>query len=92
MAPLSHYCWQETNPQSCTQPFFMDEKGMTVTIYGLLGYASKLQLPLDSLEVEELAEGEEFAFSGRVYEIRSVSNDGGDITINVSLIMNNAAC
>ncbi len=65
---------------------------MNVTICGLLGHAGKLRVPLESLEVEDLAPGEEFVFSGRVYEIRSVSRgtDGDSLVINVSLVMNHA--
>jgi hypothetical protein len=63
---------------------------MTVTIYGLLGHAGRFQLPLEHLEAEELAPGEEFTFNGRVYEIRSVTETGEGITLNVSLVMNHA--
>ena len=63
---------------------------MTVTIYGLLGHANKLQMPLDSLEMEDLEPGEEFAFNGKVYEIRSVAQVDDGITINVSLIIEEA--
>lgn len=64
---------------------------MTVTIYGLLGHAGKLELPLESLDVEELAAGEEFVFNGRVYEIRSAWHHGETIHVNVSLVMNHAS-
>ena len=63
---------------------------MTVTIYGLLGHASKVQMSLDSLELEEMAPGEEFTFNGKVYEIRSVSQDENGFLINVSLVLNQA--
>lgn len=63
---------------------------MTVTIYGLLGHAGKLDLPLESLEVEDLAAGEEFVFNGRVYEIRSVWHQAESIHVNVSLVMHHA--
>ncbi|HKI96922.1 MAG TPA: hypothetical protein VKB51_00475 [bacterium] len=63
---------------------------MILTIYGLLGHAGKLHLPLDSLDIEELAAGEEFVFDGRVYEIRSVADYGDDVLVNVSLVMNHA--
>lgn len=63
---------------------------MTVTIYGLLGHSSKVRMPLDSLEIEEMAPGEEFAFMGKVYEIRSVSQDENGFLINVSLVLNEA--
>lgn len=63
---------------------------MIVTIYGLLGHAGKLELALESLEVEELAPGEEFPFNGRIYEIRSVRPSELGMTINVSLVMNHA--
>ncbi len=63
---------------------------MTITIYGLVGYANKLQMPLENLEMEELAIGEEFMFKGKVYEIRSVAEDRDGYLINVSLTMNEA--
>lgn len=63
---------------------------MTITIYGLLGYASSLKLPLESIEMEELSPGEEFSYDGRVYEIRSVNQYTNDLVINVSLVLNNA--
>jgi hypothetical protein len=63
---------------------------MMLTIYGLLGHAGKLDLPADSLEIEELAAGEEFVFNGRVYEIRSVSHSAERVLLNVSLVMNHA--
>lgn len=63
---------------------------MTVTIYGLLGHAGRLDVPLESLDVEDLAPGEEFVFNGRVYEIRSVSQAGEAMLVNVSLVMNHA--
>ena len=63
---------------------------MTVTIYGLLGHAANLELPLESLDIEDMAPGEEFIFNGRVYEIRSVSHLEGTVLINVSLVMNQA--
>jgi hypothetical protein len=63
---------------------------MIATIYGLLGHAGKLQLPLESLDIEELAPGEEFVFNGRVYEIRSVSTASETVLLNVSLVMNQA--
>ena len=63
---------------------------MIVTLYGLLGHAGKLELPLESLDIEDLAPGEEFVFNGRVYEIRSVAAIGEGIAVNVSLVMNHA--
>jgi hypothetical protein len=76
---------------TCRHSLFRDDKGMTVTIYGLLGHAGKLALPLESLDIEELAAGEEFVFNGRVYEIRSVMNDEETVLVNVSLVMNHAS-
>lgn len=61
---------------------------VTVTIYGLMGHAGKLQLPLEALEVESLEPGEEFPYQGRVYEIRSVTRTGNDVFINVMLAVN----
>ena len=63
---------------------------MTLTIYGLLGHAGHLDLPEGSLDIEELAAGEEFVFNGRVYEIRSVSQMEEQTLLNVSLVMHHA--
>lgn len=63
---------------------------MTVTIYGLLGHANRVEMPLDSLEMEEMAPGEEFVFDGKVYEIRSVIKGENGFLINVSLVLNQA--
>ncbi|MEE8435978.1 MAG: hypothetical protein V3S64_14430 [bacterium] len=60
---------------------------MTVTIFGLLGHANKVRMSLDSLEMEEMAPGEEFVFNGKVYEIRSVAQDKNGFLINVSLVL-----
>lgn len=64
---------------------------MRVAIYGLMGHAGRFELPLDHLDVEDLSPGEEFVFNGRVYEIRSVAEEGDDnFLLNVSLVMNHA--
>lgn len=63
---------------------------MNITIYGLLGHAHKLKLPIESLDMEDCMPGEEFPFNGRVYEIRSVSPTHDGVSINVSLVMNHA--
>ena len=63
---------------------------MNVSIFGLLGHAGRFDLPLEHLEVEELAPGEEFVFNGRVYEIRSVFPQGQGFLLNVSLVMHHA--
>jgi hypothetical protein len=68
----------------------MDSQGTMVTIYGLLGHAGRLQLPLEALEVADLEPGEEFIYNGKVYEIRSVIREGEEITLNVLLAMNQA--
>lgn len=61
---------------------------VTVTIYGLMGHAGKLQLPLEELDVESLEPGEEFPYQGRIYEIRSVTRTGNEVFINVMLAVN----
>lgn len=61
-----------------------------VTIYGLMGHAGRIQMPLEALEVEELEPGEEFVFNGKVYQIRSVLHRDEDVMINVTLALNQA--
>jgi len=56
---------------------------MHVTVYGLLGYAGKVKLPLDLLDVEDLEPGQEFAYNGHIYEIRSVFENDLGVGINV---------
>jgi hypothetical protein len=56
---------------------------MEVTVYGLLGYAGRVNLPVEELDVEDLEPGQEFAYNGYIYEIRSVFEHGQGIGINV---------
>ena len=56
---------------------------MNVTVYGLIGHAGKVDLPVEMLELEELETGREFEYNGRVYEIRSVSENEHGVRINV---------
>lgn len=63
---------------------------MTAIIYGLLGHAGRLELPMESLEVEMLDTGEEMLFNGRVYEIRSIYRDGDEVILNVFLVATEA--
>lgn len=60
---------------------------MNVSVYGLIGHAGKLDVPLDQLDVEDLEPGGEFEFEGNLYEIRSVQEDEHEIRINVVLSM-----
>jgi len=64
--------------------------GTIVTIYGLMGHAGHLRVPLETLDVEELERGEEFVYNGKIYQIRSVIERGHDVIINVMLAMNQA--
>lgn len=59
---------------------------MNVTIYGINGKKSVV-MPLDDLEIDELEEGREIVFSGRVYEIRSIFEQEDNYLINVILVM-----
>jgi hypothetical protein len=65
---------------------------MTITVYGLIGHAGKLEIPVEQLDVEDIEPGNEFEFEGNLYEIRSVQEHGDGIRINVvlSLIMGQA--
>ena len=61
---------------------------MMVTIYGIIGYARDFQLPLETLELEDLEPGEEFGYDGNIYQIRSVIRKEGELLINVTLTGN----
>ncbi|HEX7926865.1 MAG TPA: hypothetical protein VF678_04675 [bacterium] len=56
---------------------------MNVTVYGLAGHAGRVDLPIEMLEVEELETGTEFEYNGRLYEVRSVSQNPKGVLINV---------
>ncbi len=60
---------------------------MDVTIYGLLGHAGGVRMPLDDLEVDELESGREFIYHGRIYEIRSVAEHGEGMVLNVVMTL-----
>jgi hypothetical protein len=63
---------------------------MDVIIYGLVGHAGSVRLPLEKLELDDLAVGREFAYEGKIYEIRSVQERGRDLHMNVVMIMDDA--
>jgi hypothetical protein len=65
---------------------------MNVCVYGLIGHAGKLELPVEQLDVEDLEPGSEFEYEGNLYEIRSVQEGEREIRINVvlSLILGTA--
>jgi hypothetical protein len=56
---------------------------MNVIVYGLVGHAGSVELPIESLELEELEPGSEFEYKGRIYEIRSVTDNEQGLRINV---------
>ena len=56
---------------------------MNVAVYGLIGHAGKLVMPLEQLDVEDLEPGGEFEFEGNIYEIRSVQETEQEIRVNV---------
>ena len=60
---------------------------MDVIIYGLVGHAGSVRLPLEELELDDLATGREFAYQGRIYEIRSVQERDRALHMNVVMIM-----
>ena len=60
---------------------------MEAIIYGLVGHASSLRLPLDALDLDDLAVGREFTYHGRLYEIRSLSENGDTVLMNVVMIL-----
>ena len=59
---------------------------MNVTIYGIIGQKT-VNMPLDNLEIDDLDVGREFVFKGKVYEIRSITEQEDNFLINVVLIM-----
>ncbi len=60
---------------------------MDVIIFGITGHR-EVRMPLDDLEVDDLEVGREFAFSGQIYEIRSLAEaEAGGILMNVVLVM-----
>ncbi len=56
---------------------------VNVYIYGIIGQAGALQMPLDDLDVDDLDVGREFMHGGKIYEIRSIYHVGQDIRMNV---------
>ncbi|MCH8843961.1 MAG: hypothetical protein IID61_13435 [SAR324 cluster bacterium] len=60
---------------------------MEVIIYGIVGHASSVRLPLDALDLDDLAVGREFTYNGKLYEIRSLSEDGDTVRMNVVMIL-----
>ena len=56
---------------------------MNVTVYGLVGHAGKVDLPMETLDLDELEAGREFEYNGRIYEIRSVAEYDQGFRINV---------
>ena len=60
---------------------------MEVIIYGIVGHASSVRLPLDALDLDDLAVGREFTYHGRLYEIRSLSENGDTVLMNVVMIL-----
>ena len=60
---------------------------MDVIIYGLVGHAGSVRLPLDVLEIDDLSVGREFAMHGKVYEIRSIREGDGVVHLNVVMIL-----
>jgi len=44
-------------------------------------------MPLESLDVEDLEVGREFAYNGQIYEIRSLSETSDGILMNVVMVM-----
>ena len=60
---------------------------MEVIIYGIVGHASSVRLPLDALDLDDLAVGREFTYNGKLYEIRSLSEDEETVRMNVVMIL-----
>ena len=60
---------------------------MEVIIYGIVGHASSVRLPLDALDLDDLAVGREFTYNGKLYEIRSLSEVEETVRMNVVMIL-----
>ena len=60
---------------------------MEVIIYGIVGHASSVRLPLDALDLDDLAVGREFTYNGKLYEIRALSEDGDTVRMNVVMML-----
>ena len=60
---------------------------MDAIIYGLVGHASSITMPLEDLDLDDLATGREFAYHGKIYEIRSITEGDGTVHMNVVMIM-----
>jgi len=60
---------------------------MDVIIYGLVGHAGSVRLPLEDLELDDLTAGREFPYHGKIYEIRSVRETPDALHMNVVMIM-----
>lgn len=61
-----------------------------VIIFGLVGHAGALRMPLEQLDVDDLEPGREFILQGRIYEIRSVVDTEQGVQLNVVLAMDSA--
>ncbi len=60
---------------------------MDAIIYGLVGHASSITMPLEDLDLDDLATGREFAYKGKIYKIRSITEGDGTVHMNVVMIM-----
>jgi hypothetical protein len=60
---------------------------MDVIIYGLVGHAGSVRIPLEALELDDLTAGREFPYAGKIYEIRSVQQAEEALHMNVVMIM-----
>ncbi len=60
---------------------------MNIQIYGIIGQAGALEIPLDEFDIDELEIGREFMHRGKVYEIRSLHDTGTVLRINVVVSM-----
>ena len=40
---------------------------MNVYIYGIVGHAGAVEMPLDDLDIDELEVGREFVYDGKIY-------------------------
>lgn len=61
---------------------------MIVSIYGIIGQAGALRLPIEELDVDDLEVGREFMHGGNIYEIRSIFGTSDDIRMNVVMASN----
>lgn len=63
---------------------------MNVYIYGIVGHAGAVEMPLDDLDIDELEVGREFLYDGKIYEVRSMYGSDDNVRLNVVIALDPA--